>query len=163
MSCLGLVRSSFARVWERTVWTFKVFSIPKILWYFLHRGITMIKLNKIEAAEVLHCLSTAAFCLKRRKYDLFCFAQGSKMGIWGQECREAVRNWNEAQLTLQSIDQSTCSSHFRASTTITDIEQRVHVQNILILFLCLLCLRNCSGHQPTPVASLTHQWILLHL
>lgn len=51
------------------------------------------------------------------------------MGILGQEYREANKNCNKAQLTLQSIDHSTCSSHFRASTTITDIEQRkrVHV------------------------------------
>lgn len=50
------------------------------------------------------------------------------MGILGQEYREANKNCNKAQLTL-SIDQSICSSHFRASTTITDIEQRkrVHV------------------------------------
>lgn len=62
------------------------------------------------------------------------------MGIFGQECRETNRNYNETQLTLQSNDQSTYSSHFRASTAITDIEQRkrVHVQNILIFFLSLL-------------------------
>ena len=62
--------------------------------------------------------------VNNKKGNLFCFTLGSKMGILGQECREANRNYNEAQLTRQPIDLSACSSHFRAGTAMTDIEQR---------------------------------------
>lgn len=80
----------------------------------------------MEAAE-----GKAPLLLFERRVNVICsvLLEEVKWAFWARNVEKPIKNYNEAQLTLQSIDQSTCSSHFRASTAITDIEQRkrVHV------------------------------------
>lgn len=88
----------------------EVKSIRFLIFYI--REFTFYIRNYGESCPLLQC------CHALKKFDLFCFAHGSKMGIFGKECRGVGRNYNEAQHSSPLI-KSTCSSYFRASTAIT--------------------------------------------